>query len=73
MKLVTMTHHGAMRLGALIARGAQNYILDLKRAHPDLPGDMLQFLQAGETALVAAQRAVANADERALIPQAEIR
>jgi acylpyruvate hydrolase len=71
MKLVTMNYRGATRLGALIARGAQNYILDLNRAQPDLPADMLQFLQAGDAALAAAQRAVASADERALIPQAE--
>ena len=71
MKLVTVTHRGTMRLGALIARAAQNYILDLNRAQPDLPTDMLQFLQAGDDALAAAQRAAARADERALIPLAE--
>ena len=71
MKIVTVTHRGTMRLGALIARAAQNYILDLNRAQPDLPTDMLQFLQAGDDALAAAQRAAARADERALIPLAE--
>ncbi len=72
MKLVTMSYRDATRLGALIARGAQNYILDLNRAQPDLPADMLAFLQAGDAALAAAQRAIAQADERALIPQAEV-
>lgn len=72
MKFVTMLHRNETRLGALIARGAQNYVLDLNRAQPDLPTDIIHFLQAGDAALVAAQRAVANADERALIPQAEV-
>ncbi|MEW5719607.1 MAG: fumarylacetoacetate hydrolase family protein [Chloroflexota bacterium] len=67
-----MLHRNETRLGALIARGAQNYVLDLNRAQPDLPTDIIHFLQAGDAALVAAQRAVANADERALIPQAEV-
>lgn len=71
MKLVTLTLRGTPRLGALIARGAQNYILDLNRAQPDLPTDMLQFLQAGDAVLAAAQRALKTADERFLIPQAE--
>ena len=72
MKLVTMTERSVTRIGALIARGAQNYVLDLKRAQPDLPTDMLQFLQAGDAALAAAQRAVAAADERFLIPQSAV-
>lgn len=71
MKLVTMTHRGDTRIGALVARGAQNYILDLSRAQPAVPTDMLQFLQAGDAALVSAQRAVAAADERYLIPQSQ--
>ncbi|MCI0476502.1 MAG: hypothetical protein L0Y55_09665, partial [Anaerolineales bacterium] len=72
MKLVTMIHHNETRLGALIARDAQNYILDLNRAQPDLPADIIQFLQAGDATLAAAQRAIAAADARALISQAEI-
>jgi 2-keto-4-pentenoate hydratase/2-oxohepta-3-ene-1,7-dioic acid hydratase in catechol pathway len=72
MKLVTMVHRGATRIGVLMARGAQNYILDLNRAQPDLPTDMLQFLQAGESAFAVAQRAVAAADERFLIPQSAV-
>ena len=72
MKLVTMTERGVTRIGALLARGAQNYILNLNRAQPDLPTDILQFLQAGEPALGAAQRAAAAADERFLIPQSAV-
>ncbi|MBM3127194.1 MAG: fumarylacetoacetate hydrolase family protein [Chloroflexi bacterium] len=72
MKLVTMLHRNETRLGALIARDAQNYILDLNRAQPDLPADIIRFLQAGDPALAAAQRAIAAADARALISQAEI-
>jgi 2-keto-4-pentenoate hydratase/2-oxohepta-3-ene-1,7-dioic acid hydratase in catechol pathway len=72
MKLVTVADRGATRIGAMITRGAQNYILDLNRAQPGLPTDMLQFLQAGDAALATAQRAVAAAGERYLIPQSQV-
>ena len=72
MRLVTFAERSVTRIGALIARGAQNYILDLNRAQPDLPTDMLQFLQVGESALAAVQRAVAVADERFLISQSAV-
>lgn len=72
MKLVTFVHHNETRLGALIAHGAQEFVLDLNRAQPDLPTDMLRFLQAGDAALTTAQRVIAHADAHALIPLAQV-
>lgn len=47
MRLVTYSSRSETRIGALISRGAQNYILDLNRAVPCLPTDMIEFLEAG--------------------------
>jgi acylpyruvate hydrolase len=67
MKLVTFAHGGQTGIGALITKGTRGYVLDFRRAEPALPGDMLQFLCAGEPAWRLAQRATANPDERALV------
>jgi len=72
MKLVTMLHHNKTRLGVLLTRGAHAYVLDLSDAQPDLPAEMIAFLQAGDTALAAVQRALDEVDERALIPLTEV-
>ena len=69
MRLVTFSYRGETRIGALIAKDAQNYILDLNRADPRLPTDMIEFLKGGGTAVAAAQAAIAAADDRWLVPQ----
>lgn len=71
MKLVTFLHRSVTRVGALVEKNAPSCVLDLHRA-ANVPTDMIQFLQAGEAALTAARRAIAQADERFLIPQAEV-
>ncbi len=71
MRLVTFRHDGVDSVGALIGdqvvhltRAYASYLRSLKIPSPDLlaeaqlPNDMLQFLRAGERALVAAQRAI---------------
>ena len=72
MKLVTFSHQGGIRIGALVSREAQACVLDLSRAQPDLPRDMLGLLNAGETALARVRRAVASLDERYLVPEAQV-
>jgi acylpyruvate hydrolase len=71
MKLVTFSQRNEMRVGAMISKNAHDYLLDLNRALPNLPNDLIRFLQAGDAALAAAQRAVAVADERFLIALSE--
>ncbi len=46
MKLVRFNEGGRVRLGVVVDRG----IVDLSRAAPELPTDMLEFLEAGEPA-----------------------
>ncbi len=69
MRLVTFSFRSEARIGALISKGAQNYILDLNRAVPSLPADMIEFLNMGAAAMAAAKDAVAAADDRFLILQ----
>lgn len=72
MKLVTVLDHNETRLGALVSRGAQNYFLDLNRAQPNLPSDIIAFLQAGDAAMALAQQTIAQSDERLLVPQSQV-
>ena len=53
MKLVTFTQGNKTRIGLLKGDG----IIDLSKADSSLPGDMLAFIQAGESALNAAKAA----------------
>ncbi|MGH0033060.1 MAG: fumarylacetoacetate hydrolase family protein [Myxococcota bacterium] len=53
MKLVTFTHQGSTRIG--VAKGDR--VVDLSAAAPDLPTEMVAFLEAGDAALDAARAA----------------
>ena len=55
MKLATFTQGGVTRIG--VVDGDQ--VVDLSAAAPDLPPEMVAFLEAGAPALAAAQAAVA--------------
>ncbi len=72
MKLVSFIHRGEKRIGALISKRGQNFVLNFRRAQPDLPTDMLQFLRAGESAWALAQRATAMPDENALVTEEDV-
>jgi len=53
MKLATFTHGGKTRIGKVVDGG----IVDLPVTDPSLPNDMIAFLEAGDAAMSAAQRA----------------
>lgn len=63
MQLVTFLYREVTRIGALVEKNSQNFIFDLNRAQPNLPSNMIAFLQAGDAAMMAARNAVAQADE----------
>jgi 2-keto-4-pentenoate hydratase/2-oxohepta-3-ene-1,7-dioic acid hydratase in catechol pathway len=65
MKLATFTHDGSTRLGLVVG----DEMVDLAAAAPDLPGEMIAFLEAGPEAMEAAEAAV-GAGPR--IPLAEV-
>jgi 2-keto-4-pentenoate hydratase/2-oxohepta-3-ene-1,7-dioic acid hydratase in catechol pathway len=66
MKLATFTHDGHTRIG--IVDGDD--VVDLARATPDLPREMVAFLEAGRSALLSAQASL-GAGPR--IPLADVR
>ena len=61
MKLVSFVHNGLNRIGALQTRNGRQSIVDLNRADPRLPTEMIAFLEGGESALALAQDTLARA------------
>jgi len=62
MKLATFTHAGATRIG--IVDGDE--VVDLSAAAPELPQEMIAFLEAGPEAMEAARAAMGNGARIAL-------
>lgn len=60
MHLVTFEESGSVRIGVLDLQRAE--VLELGALAPDLPRTMLEFIMQGESALIGARKAVANAD-----------
>jgi 2-keto-4-pentenoate hydratase/2-oxohepta-3-ene-1,7-dioic acid hydratase in catechol pathway len=56
MKLVTFTHGGTTRIGLV----EDNEVVDLSRSAPELPNEMVAFLEAGPRALSVAHAAAAD-------------
>jgi acylpyruvate hydrolase len=67
MHLVTFVLDGAPRLGALAQRDGRDVIVDLNRADPQLPGDMIAFLAGGEDSRARAERALAGTPAHAVL------
>ncbi len=66
MKLVTFTHQGKTRIGALVTRDGQERVVDLPAADPSLPDDMIALLAGGDGLLTRAQQAASTATTVAL-------
>ena len=58
MKLATFTHAGSTRIGVVTG----DSVVDLSAAAPDLPTEMVAFLEAGDAALDAARAAASKSD-----------
>ncbi len=67
MRLVTYHQAGFLRTGAIVVREGVEFIVDLNRANPSLPSEMLAFLQLGEPGLELARQALGSDDPRASI------
>lgn len=72
MKLVTFSDREVTQIGVLIEKDSQSFVFDLARAQPQLPTEMIAFLQAGDAAMTMVRYAVAQADERFLIPPSDV-
>jgi acylpyruvate hydrolase len=66
MKLVTYLCHGEARLGARVSVDGEMFVLDLNRAQPSLPTEMVAFLRAGDQALDLARGVVGRAEKGSL-------
>lgn len=72
MRLVTFSHHNQTKIGVLILRDGREVVLDLSRACPDLPLEMVELLCAGESALAEARATIDRADEQFVLPPGEV-
>jgi acylpyruvate hydrolase len=73
MRLVTFTSLDTRpRLGALVSLGDQDAVLDLGRAEPRLPTEMIAFLAEGAPALALARAAVASASSQHCLPRSQV-
>lgn len=70
MKLVTFEQNGKTGIGAL---RADDTIVALGAAAPNLPTDMKSFLAAGADALAAAQQAASNAPASAIVKRGAVK
>jgi acylpyruvate hydrolase len=59
MKLVTFIQDGQERLGALREQDGKSYIVDLNKADPQIPSDIIAFLESGAAARDRADKIVA--------------
>ena len=73
MKLVTFTHNGETRIGALQSGSGQPVVVDLNKADSSLPTDMLTFLAGGVETLSLAERAVSSASSEAVLEQSAVK
>lgn len=73
MQLVTFEHQGARRIGALTIHAGHDAVIDLNRAAPDLPADMLAFLAGGAESQALATQALADPPAAAVIARGEVR
>ena len=73
MHLVTFVHDGSTRIGALQTRDGQEVVVDLSRAEPRLPKDMLAFLAGGAETRALAAQALADPPSDAVFERAAVR
>jgi 2-keto-4-pentenoate hydratase/2-oxohepta-3-ene-1,7-dioic acid hydratase in catechol pathway len=73
MQLVTFERDGAHRLGALAQRNGADVVIDLNRAAPRLPNDMIGFLAGGEANRTLAAQAIASPPAEAVLDRKTVR
>lgn len=68
MKLATFTHGGRTRIGVVVGE----LVIDLSAAVPELPTDMIAFLEAGDEAMARAEAAQVEADHGIAVADVEL-
>ena len=69
MKLVTFVYNGHSRIGVLVGDGS---IVDLNRANPILPTDMLAFLAGGADTKDLAEKAVSSSQPSSVLVRSAV-
>jgi len=72
MKLVTFSRRSETHIGVLVHQDGRNVIFDLNLAQPSLPLDMTEFLKLGDAAWALAKSALASADKRCYLSEADV-
>jgi acylpyruvate hydrolase len=72
MKLVTFYHNAQIRLGVFRTAETGETIIDVNRINPELPTDMIGFLEAAEEARTLVEQAVATAPSEAIFNRADV-
>ena len=72
MKLITFTHNGKTRIGALSGKQGET-VVDLSVAVPSLPQNLKSFLAGGASALAKAQAAAANPPAGSTLKLADVK
>jgi acylpyruvate hydrolase len=73
MHLVTFAHGDSTHIGALQQRDGKEIVVDLNRAEPRLPSDMIAFLAGGDDTRALAERALADPPAEAVLDRGEVR
>jgi acylpyruvate hydrolase len=73
VRLVTFTHDGRTRIGALRLESGAEQVVDLTRVDPNLPTSMRSFLDAGEPALERAAAAVGESPREAVLARSRVK
>ncbi len=73
MKLVTFGRNGAIRLGGLITVAGLDRVVDLNQVNPQIPPDMILFLQGGAELLGLAENALKAAKPEHWPPRSAVK
>jgi acylpyruvate hydrolase len=73
MHLVTFIREGETHIGALQQRDGRQTIVDLNRAEPRLPNDMIAFLAGGDESRALAERALESPPAEAVLDRDAVR
>ncbi|HEU5102543.1 MAG TPA: fumarylacetoacetate hydrolase family protein [Roseiflexaceae bacterium] len=73
MHLVTFVREDGTHIGALQQRDGRQMIVDLNRAEPRLPNDMIAFLAGGDESRVLAAQALADPPAEAVLDRNALR
>jgi len=72
MHLVTFEHKGQVRLGALVNKDDGKFILDINKAEPTLPAELIILLSSGASALESVVDVIRSANTTELIPEGDV-